>query len=160
MVPGEKMSTSPRNQGVLGSTHNGSPPNDSIATIDSLPAQSDPPSNHLRVDVHTDDDLARIVIGRRIHFVPAEYPTWTDAITRVALGASLMSKTRGITTQEQVRLMHLSHGSNYIRLHEFQTYLFGNGSFRLFNGVFPESTLQRRMEFASRAECFLWSIEQ
>ena len=160
MVFGEDMSSSSRAQGALGEVANGSRADESSSAMASLLARSDPPSSHLRTDVHPDEDPTRSVIDRGMKFVAAEYPSWTDAITRVALGAVLMSKTRGITMQEQVHFLHLSQGSNYIRAHAGQTYLFENGSFRLFNGVLPESTLQRCMEFAARVEGCLWCIEK
>ena len=152
------MSSSSRNQGALGDAVNGSRAEESSSAIDSFLARSDPPSSHLRTDAQPDEDLTRSVIDRGVKFGATEYPTWEGAITRVAIGAVLMSKTRGITTQEQVRFVHLSQGSNYIRAHAGQTYLSENGPFRLFNGVLRESTLQRCMEFAARVEGCLWCI--
>ena len=128
MVSGEEMASSSRNQGSLSGPNNGSQTNESIATIDSLLARPDPPVNHIRADVHPDEDLTRSVIGRRMQFASGEYRKWTDAITRVALGTVLMSKTRGVTIQEPARFPHLPKGSNCIRPHAWRAYLLGNGS--------------------------------
>ena len=121
MVFGEEMSSSSRNQGALGEAVNGSRAEESSSAIDSFLARSDPPSSHLRTDVQPEEDLTRSVIDRGMKFVATDYPTWADAITRVALGAVLMGKTRGITMQEQAHFLHLPQGSNYIRAHAGQT---------------------------------------
>ena len=95
-----------------------------------------------------------------MRYVGARYPSWSEEISRVALGVALMSLTKDITAQDQVHYLHLAQGGIYLRSRPVQTFLYGNGSFRLFNGVMPESVLQRCREYASYVEGCLWCIEK
>ena len=120
----------------------------------------DPACDHLMADVQPDADLARVVVARRMEYVKTHYASWTEGLSRVALGVVLMSTANSIKMQDMVHFLHLAQGSNYLRSHGGQTYLFENGAFRLFNGVIPESVLQRCAEFASFVEGCLWFIDQ
>ena len=115
---------------------------------------------HLTPDVQPDADLTRIVVDRRMQYVSAQYSSWPEGLARVALGVILMSTANSIKMQDMVHFLHLAQGSNYLRSHGGQTYLFDNGAFRLFNGVIPESVLQRCSEFASYVEGCLWCIDK
>ena len=119
-----------------------------------------PTCDHLMADVQPDVDLTRVVVARRMQYVQTNYPSWTEGVARVALGVVLMSTANSIKMQDMVHFLHLAQGSNYLRSHGGQTYFFDNGAFRLFNGVIPESVLQRCSEFASFVEGCLWFIDQ
>ena len=54
----------------------------------------------------------------------------------------------------------LAQGSDYRRSHGWQTYVFDNGALRIFSGVTPSSSLQRRAEFAPYIERCLWCIDR
>ena len=115
---------------------------------------------HLTPDVQPDADITRIVVDRRMQYVSAHYSAWPEGIVRVALGVILMSTANSIKMQDMVHFLHLAQGSNYLRSHGGQTYLFDNGAFRLFNGVIAESVLQRCSEYASYVEGCLWCIDK
>ena len=103
-------------------------------------------------DVQPDADLTRIVVDRRMQYVTTHYASWSEGISRVALGVVLMSATKEITTRDMVHFLHLAQGNSYLRSREGQTYLFDYGALRLFSGVVPESALQRCAEFAPYVE--------
>ena len=107
---------------------------------------------HLREDEQPDSDLTKCVVARRMLLVASKYPKWPEFIRRVALGVLLMSTTRDINMQEMVHFLYLSQGDTHIRSHEGQAFLYDNGAFRLFNGVMPESVLQRSREYAEIAD--------
>ena len=93
-------------------------------------------------------------------FVAENYPALSGELARVALGVSLMSLMREINAQDLVHFLHLAQENMYLRPHTGQTYLYENGAFRLFNGVMPESVLQRRKEYESYVEGCLWRIDR
>ena len=112
----------------------------------------DSPHGHLTADVQPDADLTRVVVSRRMQYVQTHYTSWSEGLARVALGVILMSTANSIKMQDMVHFLHLAQGSNYLRSHGGQTYFFDNGAFRLFDGVIPESVLQRCAEFDSFVE--------
>ena len=122
--------------------------------------QQDATCDHLKYDVQPDADLTRIVVDRRMQYATSHYSEWSEGIARVALGVALMIPTKAITLRDMVHFLHLAQGNSYLRSHEGQTCLFDNGAFRLFNGVVPESVLQRCAEFASYVEGCLWCIDK
>ena len=115
---------------------------------------------HIRCDIQPDADLTRVVVDRRREFISGKYQYWTEGLTRVSLGAVLMSTAKEINVQGQVRFLHLAQGDNMMRSHDGDTYLCENGAFRLFKGIIPESTIQRCAEFPSYVEGCLWCIDQ
>ena len=121
---------------------------------------TDPSRGRLKPDAQPDVDLTRIVFGRRVQYVSTQYSSWPVGIARVALGVILMSTANSIKIQDTVHFLHLAKGINYLRSHGGQPYLFDNGAFRLFNGVMPESVLQRCSEFASYVEGCLWCVDK
>ena len=65
---------------------------------------------NLHRDVQTDAYTTKAVISRRMAFATQEYPSWTDALTRVALGVVLLISTRGIEARDIARFLYLSVG--------------------------------------------------
>ena len=116
--------------------------------------------NHLRRDVQPDDDLALSVIARRMSYVAANFPEWPEELARVALGVALVSLTREMNVQDLVHFLHLAHGNMRLRPHSGQTYMYGNGAFRLFNGAMPGSVLQRCKDYASYVDGCIWRIDK
>ena len=98
---------------------------------------------HLRKEIQPGSDLTWSVIARRNRYVKENYPSWSTDLTRIALGVVLMSVTREITAHDLVHFLHLAQGGAYLRPHSGQAFLYENGAFRLFNGVMPESVIQR-----------------
>ena len=113
---------------------------------------------HLREDAHPDAELTKCVVALRMLLVESKCPQWPEFIRRVALGVLLMSTTRDINMQEMVHFPNLSQGDTHLRSREWQTFLYDNGAFRLFNGVMPESVLQRSREYAEIVEGCLWYL--
>ena len=93
-----------------------------------------------------------------MRYVVENYPSWPNEIARVALGVVLMSLTNDITSKGLVHFLHLAQGGVYLRSHYGKTFLYGNGAFRLSNGVMPESVLQRCKDYDSYVEGILWRI--
>ena len=69
-----------------------------------------------------------------------------------------MCATRGINIQEMVHFPNLSQENTHRRPQSGQAFLYYNGAFRLFNGVMPESVLQRCREYAELVEGCLWGL--
>ena len=77
---------------------------------------------------------------------------WGDGLVRVALGVLPMSTAKEVNFQGAARLLHLAQDGNVIRSRDGNTYLYGNGAFRLFKWITPESTIQRCEESPAFAE--------
>ena len=71
-----------------------------------------------------------------------------------------MSVACEIAAHDLVHFLHLAQGGAYLRPHSGQTFLYENGAFRLFDGVMPESVIQRRKEYSAYVEGHLWRIEK
>ena len=119
-----------------------------------------PNSLHMRSEIQPDSDLTWSVIARRSRYVKENFPSRSADLARIALGVVLMSVTREITAQDLVHFLHLAQGGAYLRSHAGQTFLYENGAFRLFNGVMPESVIQRCKEYSAYVEGCLWCIEK
>ena len=116
--------------------------------IDSLLAAGRKDCTNLHRDVQADTYATAAVIPRRMTYATQEYPSWTDALTRVALGVVLLVIARDIEACDLAHFLHLSVGDMYLRSHSDQTYMYENGAFVPFNGVIPESLPRRCKEYA------------
>ena len=91
--------------------------------------------HHIRKAIMRDVGLTMSVIARETLHVRMHYPSWPADLYRVSRGVALMSAARVITAQDLARCPHLAQGGAYLRPHFGRKSLYGNGAFRLPNGV-------------------------
>ena len=103
------------------------------------------------------DSIATIVANRRL-LISNNYTHWSPLLVSLGLGVLLMLGVRDINMQEMVHFLYLAQGGEYLRSHDGQTYLYGDGAFFVFNGLLPESLLSRCKIFAQCVEGALWCI--
>ena len=120
--------------------------------IDRLLAEERRDCTNLHRDVQTDVYATAAVISRRMTYASQEYPSWTDALTRVALGAVLLVTAREIEEGHIAHFLHLAVGGIYLRSHDRQTHIYENGAFRPFSSFATESLIRQCKEYAANVE--------
>ena len=100
-----------------------------IYVINRLFAEGWQDCTNLHRDVQTDAYATEAVIARMVPFVSQEYPSWSDALTRVGIGVVLLFIPREIEVCDLPRFLHLSVGNMYLRSNSDQAYMYGNGAF-------------------------------